>query len=137
VHCLIPLPYIKNRRGQPGGRRVLRIWPTSRLQVREFLMTNTLMLTTLYKTSFMFPPSGRSHFGKRTSAQLGGLLHTALVLTFLGIAVEQPAAAYTDPGSGAFILQMIAASLVGGLFYFRKFFAFFRRSPKDNKDPNE
>ena len=92
---------------------------------------------TLYETFIMFPPSGRLHFRKRTFAPLGGLLHAALVLTFLGIAIEQPAAAYTDPGSGAFILQMIAASVVGGLFYFRKFFAFFRRSPKDPKEPNE
>jgi hypothetical protein len=27
---------------------------------------------------------------------------------------------YTDPGSGALLLQLIIASLVGGLFYFRK-----------------
>lgn len=27
---------------------------------------------------------------------------------------------YTDPGSGQLILQLIMASLLGGLFYFRK-----------------
>jgi hypothetical protein len=27
---------------------------------------------------------------------------------------------YTDPGSGALLLQLLAASLLGGLFYFRK-----------------
>lgn len=27
---------------------------------------------------------------------------------------------YTDPGSGALLLQLIVATLLGGLFYFRK-----------------
>jgi hypothetical protein len=27
---------------------------------------------------------------------------------------------YTDPGSGALLLQIITATLLGGLFYFRK-----------------
>lgn len=27
---------------------------------------------------------------------------------------------YTDPGSGALLLQLLAASLLGGLFYIRK-----------------
>ena len=27
---------------------------------------------------------------------------------------------YTDPGSGALLLQLLAATLLGGLFYFRK-----------------
>jgi hypothetical protein len=28
---------------------------------------------------------------------------------------------YTDPGSGALLLQLLAASLLGGLFYMRRF----------------
>ncbi len=28
---------------------------------------------------------------------------------------------YADPGAGALLLQLIIASFVGGLFYFRKF----------------
>jgi hypothetical protein len=43
---------------------------------------------------------------------------------------------YTDPGSGALLLQLIAASLLGGLFYLRKFKSkvvqlFSRRKPAD------
>lgn len=43
---------------------------------------------------------------------------------------------YTDPGSGALLLQLLAASLLGGLFYLRKFKSkivqlFARRKPAD------
>ena len=76
----------------------------------------------------------RSFSDRYTSARFGRQIHAGLVLVMLGIAVEQPAAAYTDPGSGALILQMIAASVVGGLFYFRKIIAFFRGAPKDPKE---
>jgi hypothetical protein len=50
--------------------------------------------------------------------------------------------AYLDPGSGSFILQLLIASLVGGLFilksYWKKIIAFFReRSAKNSNDPEE
>jgi hypothetical protein len=36
---------------------------------------------------------------------------------------------YTDPGSGALLMQLIAAVLLGGLFYFRRLKDFiFRKS---------
>ncbi len=36
---------------------------------------------------------------------------------------------YTDPGSGALVFQLILATLLGGLFYFRKLKDFiFRKS---------
>jgi hypothetical protein len=36
---------------------------------------------------------------------------------------------YTDPGSGALLMQLIAATLLGGLFYFRRLKDFiFRKS---------
>ncbi len=63
-------------------------------------------------------------------------LYTLLLVIALGIAVEQPAAAYTDPGSGALILQMVGAALVGGLFYFRKFLSFFRRDRSRSGNDN-
>jgi hypothetical protein len=68
------------------------------------------------------------------TGQCGSRVKTVLTLILIGVAIEQPAAAYTDPGSGALILQMIAAAAVGGLFYFRKLLSFFRRSIKDPKE---
>lgn len=68
------------------------------------------------------------------TGQCGNYAKTVLTLVLIGVAVEQPAAAYTDPGSGALILQMIAAAAVGVLFYFRKVLSFFRRSTKDSKE---
>ena len=44
----------------------------------------------------------------------------AILLFLLSFATETPAHAYTDPGSGALIWQMIAASLLAVPFYFRK-----------------
>jgi len=57
------------------------------------------------------------------------------MLVLLGLAVEQPAAAYTDPGTGALIWQMVAAGFVGVMFYFRRITSFFTRAKnKDNKE---
>jgi hypothetical protein len=58
------------------------------------------------------------------------------LLLVLMAAAEQPAAAYTDPGTGALIWQMVAAGFVGVLFYFRKITSFFSRSRQD-KDSNK
>jgi ABC-type polysaccharide/polyol phosphate export permease len=50
--------------------------------------------------------------------------------------------AYLDPGSGSFILQLLIATLVGGMFilktYWKKIMSFFReRSSKHSNDPEE
>ncbi len=54
-------------------------------------------------------------------------------------AVQRPPA-YLDPGSGSFILQLILASLVGGLFalklYWKKVRAFFQRLLRRGDDDN-
>ena len=42
------------------------------------------------------------------------------LLLCLFVAFETPAKAYTDPGTGALIFQMIAAGIVGAMFYFRR-----------------
>ncbi len=42
------------------------------------------------------------------------------VLLLLMAATEREARAYTDPGTGALIWQVLAAGFVGFLFYFRK-----------------
>ena len=43
---------------------------------------------------------------------------------------ERPASAYTDPGTGTLLWQMLAAALVGGLFYLRKLTAWLRRKDR-------
>jgi hypothetical protein len=45
----------------------------------------------------------------------------------LGIASEREAAAYTDPGSGALLWQIIASAFVGLMFYGRKVLNWTRR----------
>jgi hypothetical protein len=50
--------------------------------------------------------------------------------------------AYLDPGSGSFILQVLIATLVGGLFivraYWQKIVSFFRsRSSKEEDEQEE
>ncbi len=57
---------------------------------------------------------------------------------FLVVASASPAHAYIDPGSGTFILQVLAAIGAGALFYFAqartKIRAFFSRFRKSNGD---
>lgn len=47
-------------------------------------------------------------------------------------------ALYLDPGSGSFILQMLIAGAAGAIYifrdYFRRFFAFFKRTEKSDED---
>jgi hypothetical protein len=61
------------------------------------------------------------------------LPYRAMVLIALAMfATERQACAYTDPGSGALIWQMLVAGLVGVGFYFRRITAWFknRKGPK-------
>ena len=44
---------------------------------------------------------------------------------------ERPAAAYTDPGSGALLWQILVAGFVGAMFYWRKLTGWFRTKTKD------
>ena len=55
-------------------------------------------------------------------------------IALLLFATERQAQAYTDPGTGAMIWQMLAAGAVGVLFYFRKFITWFKVKKKDEKD---
>ena len=54
-------------------------------------------------------------------------------MVLLGILVETPAKAYTDPGTGALLWQMLVALFAGCLFYVRKFSFWF----KNRKKPRE
>jgi hypothetical protein len=45
---------------------------------------------------------------------------TGLILAVLLLAVPQKAFAYVDPGGGAMVWQLLAATFLGALFYARK-----------------
>jgi len=53
-------------------------------------------------------------------------LHTLWLIILVMFATEHPARAYTDPGSGAMIWQMLVAGFVGVAFYFRRFTSWLR-----------
>jgi hypothetical protein len=57
----------------------------------------------------------------------GTTLGTVIVLM---LATARPASAYTDPGSGAMLWQMLTAAMVGGVFYFRRFLSTLLRKTK-------
>ncbi len=53
-----------------------------------------------------------------------------LTIGLLSMASEQRLAAYTDPGSGAMVVQIVFAAVIGGLYKIRRVFSRLRR-PKD------
>ena len=61
------------------------------------------------------------------------ILRTILLALLLLAATERQARAYTDPGTGALVLQAIFAALAGLLFQFRRIKLWFNRrsSAKD------
>ncbi len=54
-----------------------------------------------------------------------------LVLVLM-VVLGSPASAYTDPGSGALIWQLLVAGFIGSMFYIRRFIAFLKRKKKDS-----
>lgn len=71
---------------------------------------------------------------KNSAKQLLNIPLRAIFLIALAMfATEREARAYTDPGTGALIWQMMVAGLVGVGFYFRRITAWFkkRKGPKD------
>jgi len=57
----------------------------------------------------------------------------AFLLALLSFGTERQAQAYTDPGSGMLIWQMLLAAFAGAMFYFRRFTTWF----KNRKGPRE
>jgi len=49
-------------------------------------------------------------------------------------AAEVPADAYTDPGSGALLWQILVAGFVGALFYVRKIASWLKGKKRETKD---
>ena len=58
-----------------------------------------------------------------------------LALIFTLAALEMNAFAYTDPGTGALIWQIVAAGFVGAAFYFRRFLNWFKATRANRKHP--
>ena len=57
---------------------------------------------------------------KRIRGTLLHILSNLVICGFLVLTFEREARAYTDPGSGALLWQMLAAGLFGLVFYLRK-----------------
>ncbi len=74
------------------------------------------------------------------SAGARRLLRRAAEVLFLCVLIlyisERQAYAYTDPGSGALIWQMLVAAFIGAGFYFRKVLFWFKgkRDSREQKD---
>ena len=60
-------------------------------------------------------------------------LRAIFLIALAMFATEREARAYTDPGTGALIWQMMVAGIVGVGFYFRRITGWFRnrKGPKD------
>ena len=55
------------------------------------------------------------------------ITHALGLLLLLSLATENTLSAYTDPGSGAMLVQVLLAAIIGGLFKLRSFFTRSRR----------
>ena len=55
------------------------------------------------------------------------------LLLALFLLAERPALAYTDPGTGTLIYQVLVGTALGMSFFLRRFFAWFSRSKKKDR----
>jgi len=64
---------------------------------------------------------------------VNAFMRSLFLIALVMFATEQQARAYTDPGTGALIWQMLVAGLVGVGFYFRRLTSWFkgRKGPQD------
>jgi membrane protein involved in colicin uptake len=64
--------------------------------------------------------------------RISAVLHTVLLALLLLAATERQAHAYTDPGTGALIIQALFAGVAGFFFQFRRIKQWFksRTGPK-------
>ena len=53
------------------------------------------------------------------------------IVALAGMAM--PLYGYSDPGSGLLLWQMLGAAFVGGLFYVRRLFTWFKPGRRDDK----
>jgi hypothetical protein len=68
-----------------------------------------------------------------TKLLLNQSLRAIFLVALAMFATEREARAYTDPGTGALLWQMMVAGLVGVGFYFRRITGWFknRKGPRD------
>ena len=59
------------------------------------------------------------------------------ILFLLLVATTTPAYAYSDPGSGLMLFQLLGAAIVGCLFYVKKFWDLFLNVLRKRKHNNE
>ncbi len=76
--------------------------------------------------------------GGRVTMKYGTGLRAAVMLSAIAVLLlPGVAAAYIDPGTGSYILQMVLGGLLGGLFaikvYWKKITAFFRKKSLEKK----
>ena len=66
-------------------------------------------------------------------------LELSLFLVIMAVIMPQPAHAYLDPSSGAYLIQAIIAGVLGGVFFLRTqisaFFAKFAKKEKPAEKP--
>ena len=64
---------------------------------------------------------------------INAFARSLFLVVLVMFATEQEARAYTDPGTGALIWQMLVAGVVGVGFYFRRITSWFknRKGPRD------
>ncbi len=87
---------------------------------------------------YSHPESG--HCRLRLRRKLGRLLVAVATLCFFMVVAERDACAYTDPGSGALMWQLLLAAMVGVSFYFRKFIGWirnWRKGPQEDETADE
>lgn len=65
--------------------------------------------------------------------RLGGFFAALTLLSIVFFGSAGQARAYTDPGSGALIWQMLVAGFVGAMFYFRRFLSWFKERRSGSK----
>lgn len=65
---------------------------------------------------------------------VNSMIKTVALTLAVTVLTTSTAHAYTDPGSGMLIWQLLVSALVGGLFYFRKAIARIRDLFKTGND---
>ena len=77
--------------------------------------------------------AGRPFLSARWAAWARRALKVSLVSLIILFATESEAHAYTDPGSGVMIWQMLVAAFIGVGFYFRKLLFWFKEKKNGRK----
>jgi hypothetical protein len=79
----------------------------------------------------------RTAVRRRAVRFLHGWFSASFYVVFLFgllVSTERKASAYTDPGTGTLMWQMLAAGFVGAMFYFRKFTSWLKSRNTEDKN---